>query len=716
MIDWANGRGVGFSHVVSIGDMSDADFGDLLDYLALDSATSAILIYAESITSPRKFMSAARIAARAKPVIAVKAGRSQAGARAAASHTGAMAGADAVFSAALRRAGILRVDGVRDLFDAAETLSSGLRLAGDRLAILTNGGGLGVLAADALEAAGGRLAQLSQETLARLEEKLPAAWSRSNPVDVLGEAHGDRYSAAIEALASDPGVDALLVMNCPTGVGDNREAADATAGARNRTNKPMIACWMGAATTSVPRAALAASEIPAHETPEEAVRAFLQLVEHGRNQRLLMEAPSPETPSRADREAARKIIELALADRRSLLTEPEAKAVLAAYAIPVVATVTATTPEDARRATEGMKGPYALKILSRDISHKSDVGGVRLDLEGPDAVLEAALDMLARVRRISPSARIDGFTVQPMVRRPHAVELILGAMVDPTFGPCILFGAGGVSAEVVADKSIGLPPLNAPLARDMIRQTRVSRLLAGYRDRKPADLNAITDVLVSVSNLMADLPEVQELDINPLLADAEGVIALDARIGVQPAQGAGHRRLAIRPYPKDLQGTLVAGGKHFDLRPIRPDDAERLAALAQACSPEDLRLRFHGGMRSLDARTAERLTQIDYDRELVLAALDPDHSFAGVVRMVFDPDFERAECALLVRTDRQDIGLGGALLEAALAYARTRGALSVWGHVLTENRRMLDLVRRHGGRVQYVPGEATISQVEFQLR
>jgi acetyltransferase len=716
MIDWGKGHGVGFSHILSIGDMSDADFGDFLDYLALDPATSAILLYIETITSARKFMSAARIAARAKPVIAVKGGRSTSGARAAASHTGAMAGADAIYSAALKRAGVLRVDSLRSLFDAAETLSRNVRIEGERLAIVTNGGGLGVVAADALDAGGGVLADLSAATVRALDRTLPSAWSRGNPVDILGDAQGDRYTATLEALARDPGVDAVLVMNCPTGVADTLEAARTVHRARSRAAaKPMIACWMGAASVAEPRRILSQGGIPEYDTPEEAVSAFLHLAEHRRNQAALMEVPPPREVRDTDRVRSRRIIDTVLSEGRSLLTEPEAKDLLAAYGVPVAPTRSAASPAEAAVIAREMSGPFALKILSRDITHKTDVGGVRLNLEEAADVETAALDMLHRISRNRPDARIDGFTVQPMIRRPHAQELILGAAVDPTFGPCLMFGHGGVAAEVLADRVFGLPPLNVPLALDMIRRTRIARLLAGFRDRKPADLRAIAAVLTSLSDLVVDHPDIQEIDINPLLADTDGVVALDARVAVARAAGDPAKRLAIRPWPAELVREIEVAGAPITVRPIRPDDDAALAALTQDRWPDNLRLRFHGAVRTLDTATAARLSQIDYDREMVLAAVDPAGAFAGVVRLVFDPAFEQGECALIVRTDRQHQGLGAALLRKMLDYARSRGAHTVWGDVLNENREMLQLAQQLGADLRLLEGITTHTRAVFRL-
>ncbi len=717
IIDWANGHGIGFSHLVSMGDMADVDFGDLLDFLAMDSETRAILLYAESVTAARKFMSAGRIAARAKPVIVVKAGRSAAGAKAAASHTGALAGADAVYDAAFRRAGMLRVESLRDLFDAAGTLASGLRVHGDNLAILTNGGGLGVLATDALEQSGGQLARISAQTLAALDGALPAAWSHGNPVDIIGDANGARYAAALEALTNEPAADAILVMNCPTGVADSSDAARAALAVRERhPNRPMLGCWMGEATAAAPRRMLADAGLPNYETPDEAVHAFLHLRDYARNQKALYETPvkaeAGVDPGRAN--AVKDIIRRVLDEGRSILTEPEAKAALAAYGVPVVQTATVATAKEAEAAARAIGAAVALKILSRQITHKSDVGGVRLDLETPEAVRRAAEDMLERVRRERPNAIIDGFTVQQMIRRPHARELLLGAVVDPTFGPCILFGHGGVATEVIADRTIGLPPLNPVLARDMIGRTRIARLLAGYRDRKPADLDGVSATLVALSSMMIDLPEIAELDINPLLADAGGVIALDARIVVHETP-ENTDRLAIRPWPRELAHTVKAGGQDLLFRPIRPDDAAGLVEFATRTHLSDLRLRFHGSIGRISETTAARLCQIDYDREMVLVAEETGGGLAGIVRLVFDPDFQTADVAVIVRSDLQRHGLGKLLLEDAIAYARSRGARRIIGDVLSDNTATLDLARALGADLHRHPEDATVTRVELEL-
>ena len=566
VLDWAAGRGIGFSHMVSVGDMTDVDFGDLLDYLALDGNTTAILLYVEAITHARKFMSAARAAARAKPVIVIKAGRHAEGAKAAHSHTGALAGADAVYDAAFRRAGMLRVYDLDELFDAVETLAYARTVRGNRLAIITNGGGIGVLATDSLIDYGGHLAELAPATIDKLNAVLPRTWSGGNPVDIIGDAPGTRYAAALEAVAADPGVDGILALNCPTAITSGIDAAEAVIATGVHKRRMVMTSWVGHLEAAPVRRRFAEAAIPTFETPNQAVRAFMHLADYRRNQEALMEAP-PSLPElfTPDVAAARAVLAPALAEGRTVLTEPEAKAVLAAYGIPVARTLTATTPEAAAEAARQIAGPVALKILSPDITHKSDVGGVILDLETPAAVAEEARAMNQRIAKALPKARLAGFTVGEMVRRPGAHELIIGLGEDAQFGPVVLFGQGGTAVEVIGDRALTLPPLNLKLARDVINETRIARQLKGYRDRPPAALDDIALTLVKVAQLAADIGEVAELDINPLLADDQGVVALDARVALKPrAAGEAERRFAIRPYPRELEEdvSLRQGRRH----------------------------------------------------------------------------------------------------------------------------------------------------------
>jgi acetyltransferase len=486
VIDWAAARRIGFSHLVSMGEMIDVDFGDMLDYLADDAHTSAILMYIEAVTNARKFMSAARRAARLKPVIVIKAGRYGETTRAVASHTGALAGSDAVYDAVFRRAGMLRVFDLDELFEAVETVAVARPPGGDRLVILTNGGGIGILAADALIGLGGRLAQLSAETVAQLDKVLPSGWSRGNPVDIIGDAPEERYAKALAAVFGEPNADAILVLNCPTAITSSVEAANAVIGVTGRDKRSIFTSWIGEQTAAEARLLFAENGIPTYDTPEHAARAFVHMVRYRRSQALLAETP-PSLPADfvPDSAGAHSIIERVLGAGRELLTAPESRAVLRAYGIATVEEAIAATPAEAREAAGRIGGPVALKILSPDITHKSDVGGVVLDLATPEDVAAAAAAMVERVRAIQPSARVSGFAIEPMVRRRDAQELIVGVTDDPQFGPVILFGHGGVAVEVIADRALALPPLNLKLARELMAETRVFGLLQGYRDRAP---------------------------------------------------------------------------------------------------------------------------------------------------------------------------------------------------------------------------------------
>jgi len=719
-LDWARAKGIGFSHFVSLGDSADVDFGDVLDYLGSSPDTTAILLYMESIGADeaRKFMSAARAAARNKPVIAIKAGRVAEGARAAASHTGALAGSDQVYAAALRRAGILRVYDLDELFDAAETLARARPLKGDRLAILTNGGGPGVIATDALVAGGGQLAEFGPETMRRLDALLPPTWSRGNPVDMIGDADGERYVHTLRILLDDPGVDAILVMNAPSALAPSEAAARAIIETVHQADRPILTSWLGGESAGRARRIFAQANIPTYDTPEAAVRAFLHIVRYQRNQEILSQtppsAPTDFTPSPG---AARAIVECVLEEGRELLTEPEAKSVLAAYGIPVVETRVAQTPLEAAQVSEQIGFPVALKILSPDITHKSDVGGVALGLDASDDVWSAAVTMEARISKRFPTAQLQGFTVQKMVQRPHAHELIIGLTTDPIFGPVILFGRGGTAVEVVADSSMALPPLNMSLARYLIQRTQVYKLLKGYRDRAPADLDAVCLALIQVSQLIVDRPEIIELDINPLLADAHGVIALDARIRVGVPRISGPKRLAIRPYPRELEETLtLKDGRQVLVRPIRPEDGPAHRAFVARLTPEDLRFRFLGVTREVPPSEMARLTQIDYDREMAFIATAPNEhgveETLAVVRTVSDPDNVRADFAVMVRSDLKGRGLGTALMKKMIAYCRSRGIKAIVGQVLADNQAMLRLTRQLGFTVTPLPAS---NRVEVTL-
>jgi acetyltransferase len=723
MLDWATTRGIGFSHIVSLGGMSDVDFGDMLDYLAQDPNTRSILMYIESVSEARKFMSAGRQAARLKPVLVIKSGRHAAAAKAAASHTGALAGSDAVYQAAFQRAGMLRVEGIEELFDAVETLSTRPErkpLAGNRIAILTNGGGLGVLATDFVIDEGGRMAELAPETLVALDEVLPRTWSHANPVDIIGDAPASRYAASIDVLLRDPNTDAVLAMNCPTAVVDNVAAAHVVADAAEKSSKPVFTSWIGDQGARAGRQVFMDRKIPTYETPNQAIHAFMLQVRYQRNQRLLMEIP-PAGPAWPDRDLAKaqRIVETVLSEKREWLNEFEAKALLGAYGIPIVETRTVHDAEEAAHVAVELGFPAALKILSPDITHKTDVGGVALGLESAEAVRNAAKMMLENVARAAHGARIEGFTVQRMVSRPSAFELILGIVDDATFGPVLLFGQGGTAVEIIRDKAMALPPLNRVLADDLIRRTRISKLLEGYRGRPPADFEAIAGTLMAVGDLAADLPEVCELDINPLWADQSGVIALDARVRVRPARAKGTLRFAVRPYPSDLEGRIVGrDGRAFSMRPIKPDDTPLIDDLLEHTNPEDLRMRFLSPLRRLPRQLAARLTQIDYDREMAFVVFGDESKTEAVAvgRLSEDPDRERAEYAILVRSDRQGLGIGYAMMKHLIDYARSRGVGEVFGHVLRENTHMLDLCEEFGFTRARMEGEPGVVEVLRDLR
>ena len=704
MLDWARANQVGFSHFLSLGNSADVDFGDLIDYLASDPDTRAILLYMEAVSSARKFMSAARAAARNKPVIVVKAGRSPVAAQAAASHTGALAGSDDVYDAAFRRAGMLRVDTTRALFDAAETVARIHGVEGDRLIIMSNGGGPGVMATDALIRGGGRLATLTPETIGALDAVLPPTWSRGNPVDIIGDAPAERYPAALEPLLEQGDADAVLLIHAPTAIVPAEAVARDCAPLFARKRRPVLVCWMGADAVTMADHMFARAGLPTFATPEEAVNGFLQLAAYHRNQMQLLETPpSVAEDFEPDPAAARAVVETVLAQERELLTEPESKSVLAAYGIPVVETRLAATPEELPGIAEELGYPVALKIVSPDITHKTDIGGVVLDISTPELLLAAAEAILARARNPRPEARIEGLAVQRMIEHDDAHELIAGVATDATFGPVLLFGQGGTAVETIADRAIALPPLNMALAAELVGRTRVARLLDGIRGRPAPDRRGIELTLVKLSQLISDLPEVVELDINPLLAHAHGVVALDARVRVERAATKGTQRFAIRPYPKHLETTLEFEGRSLLLRPIRPEDRPRHETFLAKNTPADMHARFFRMVRQLPASEMARFTQIDYEREMAFIAVGENEQGVeetlGVARAHADPDNVEAEFAIIVRSDIKGKGLGSALLMKLIDYCRQRGTQRLIGEAFADNDRMLKLARECGFRV-----------------
>jgi acetyltransferase len=728
VLDWAQGRGIGFSRCISLGEHADVDFGDLLDWLAVDVHTRAILLYVESVQAARKFMSAARGAARNKPVLVVKAGRSAWGQAAAASHTGALAGSDGVYDAAIRRAGMLRVDTLDDLFVAAETLAhfcgSMVQAAAstERLTLLTNGGGAGVMAADAAAFADVALAPLSEAALRSLNAVLPSSWSRANPIDIIGDAPVERYVQTLQTLLATPDAGTVLFMHAPTAIVPSAEIAAALLPIAKAAPGRVLACWLGDGAVRAARDQFQDAGIACFDTPEAAVRAFAMVLNYRCNQQQLQQTPPAQRlHAPLNLTAVRSIIDAALAQGREMLSEPEAKALLAACGVPVVGTqVVAPNVAAALLAANTAGYPVVLKILSPQISHKSDVGGVALDLADEAALRSAAMAMLQRVAQLRPDAQVSGFTVQPMVRRPQALELIVGSTVDPLFGPVILFGQGGTAVEVLADHALALPPLNEVLAQALVARTRVAKLLQGWRDVPAADAAAVTDVLLAVSELLALEPRIAEIDINPLLADAQGVVALDARVRVSAAAPGGAAHFAIAPYPNALSETWDWQGRVLTVRPIQPTDEVQHLAFLRALAPEDVRLRVFYTRRSIEHSELARLTQIDYDREMAFIATTLDaqgqEQTLGAVRAISDPDNQDAEFGVIVRSDLKRAGLGHRLMQKLISYQRSRGTQRMVALVLVENTAMLHLAQRLGFSVDMRPDDPGVRHIQLALQ
>lgn len=706
VVDWAQSKGVGFSFFASLGNMLDIGFDDLLDYLAADEQTSAVMLYVESISDAREFMSAARALAREKPIVVCKAGRFAESAQAASSHTGAMAGVDEVYDAAFRRAGIVRVTDVDELFDCAELLSKQHRLPeGERLAIITNAGGPGVMATDALLERRGRLAELKPETVARLGEFLPLAWSHGNPVDVLGDAPADRYSQALEVVLKSEEVDAALVVLTPQAMTEPLGTAHAVVRTAAEAHKPVLTSWMGEKSVRGAVDLLNRAAIPTYHTPEQAVRAFMHLVEYVRRRELLYVTPR-DVPLAftLERAALRAQFEELAASGQSVLSEDQSKALLVAYGIPVTQTARAATAEEAVRLADEIGYPVVLKVLSPQITHKTDVGGVVLDLANADAVRLAFDEIMRSTRERCADAELHGVTVQRMVVFSRGMELILGAKTDPVFGPVIMVGLGGISAELLEDYVLELPPLDDTLARRMLESLRSWPLLAGYRGRPGMDVDRLVEVLIRFSYLIAELPEITEMDLNPLVVTPEEVIAVDARVYVdfQRARASARRysHLAICPYPEEfITRRELRDGTRLVFRPIRPSDEPAWHDLLSRCSAQSLYNRFRYLFKEATHEMASRFCFVDYDREMALVAeVDREgrRELVGVGRLVADPDHETAEYAVLVADAWQGRGLGKLLTEACLSIAERWGLRSVYGETATDNTRMIHLFRSFG--------------------
>ena len=702
--DWAEPHHLGFSALVSLGNSLDVDFGDVIDFLANDPKTSAILLYVEGVRDAKAFLSALRRATQTKPVVVLKAGRHNQSSQAAHTHTGALIGDDDVFDAALSRTGAVRVHGFGQLFAAAEVLSAGRRSGGNRIGIITNGGGAGVLAADRAGDLGLDLPAPSEQTLTALDAALPAFWSRGNPIDILGDATPDAYGAAVGAALADPHYDGILVMLTPQAMTDpTGTARKVIAAIPKGNNKPVLTCWMGETAVSEGRSILSASGVPDFVTPERGVEAFSYLAIHNRNRNLSLETPGPIAEGdRYDVEGARLIIEATLAEGRSMLSDIESKAILRAFGIPINVTIEADDADEALVAAETVGFPVAMKIRSPQITHKTDVGGVRMGIVNAADAKLAFRSIVEAARAARPDATIDGVTVERMARAEDARELVIGVSRDPIFGPVILFGAGGTMVEILQDSAVGLPPLNDVLARRLIDRTKVSRLLGAFRDRPAVDRAAVIDVLLRVSELVCNLPAITGLDINPLFAGPDGVVAVDARITIArpPAKDGPYDHVAIHPYPRHLVTREHLGdGTPLIIRPIRPEDAESEAAFVRELSDEAKRFRFMGAINELSPEMLVRFTQIDYRREMALVAIAERRTGpqqVGVARYAINPDNTSCEFAIVVSDDIRNQGIGTRLMKALMEAARDHGLTRIEGTVLKENSAMLLLMKELG--------------------
>ena len=703
ILDWAQHNDVGFSSVVSMGSSTDVDFGEILDYLVSDPKTHSILMYIEGIRNSRSFMSALRAAARIKPVVLVKVGRHAAGSKAAMSHTASLVGADDVFDAAVSRAGAVRVQTITQLFTAAKALSCGFRPVGDRLAIVTNGGGPGVMATDRASDLGLTMATLSDSTIEYLNQYLPATWPHANPVDVIGDAQADRYLHAVKACLEDDNVDGVLAILTPQAMTKPLESAQVMIELSNTHSKPLLTCWMGDSQVAEARKAFAAAHKPYFRTPEPAVEVFAHLSAYYRNQKLLMQMPGPFSHHiEPDVDSARLIIEGAMQEHRKVLTEMESKALLSAFHIPVAKTMVAHSPNEALLIAQQLGFPVAMKINSHDISHKSDVGGVMLNLRNAQEVRAAYQHIVDNVQRNQPSARIDGISIEPMIVKSGGRELMIGVTTDPVFGPVITFGAGGTTVEIMGDRAVALPPLNNFLVKDLIQGTRISKMLGKFRNMAAADMDALEEVLLRVSEMVCELPLIKEMDINPLILDENGALAADARIVVEFVQPSADRysHMAIYPYPTQLVSRWqLADGTDITIRPIRPEDAQLVQKFVHDLSDETKYFRFMNSLQELTESMLVRFTQIDYSREMALVAVTEENAQEiqlGVARYAINPDGETCEFALVVADNITGKGLGNKLMTSLMDAARDKGLKVIEGEVLNNNHNMLKLMNRLG--------------------
>jgi len=729
VLDWAEIQRIGFSTVVSVGNAADVHFGDVLDYLALDPNTRSILLYIEGVRDARGFVSGLRAAARMKPVVVIKPGRNAASSRAAMSHTGSLIGADDVFDAVLERAGVVRATTITQLFAAARVLSDGHAVKGNRLAIVTNAGGPGVMATDRALDLDLVLAELSDATLHTLDGKLPAFWSRGNPVDVLGDAGPERFETALQACLDDRGVDGVIAMLTPQAMTDPLGVARVTSELARSARKPLLGCWLGEKQMQAAREHSARERLAHFRTPEAAVEAFSYLAAYQCNQRMLLQVPGPLSDrARVGIDAARWVIGKALDQDRCVLSTMESKAVLEAFRIPVTQTARAGTLTEALAMTEELGFPVVMKIDSPDITHKSDVNGVRLNIDSEDAVRDTWHQLHADAGRLKPEARIDGITVERMHSSHFGRELMVGVIRDPVFGPVISFGSGGTSVEVLRDRAVALPPLNEIIIEGMIAKTRVAKMLKRFRNMPAIDEQALEQVLLRVSEMVCELPQIREMDINPLIVDERGLVAVDARVTV--ADGVATERqatardryahMAIHPYPADLVGEhTLADGTQLTIRPIRPEDARIEQEFVRALSEQSKYFRFMQAISELTPQMLVRFTQIDYDREMALIAVqqqtDGRELQVAVARYTVDPNWTSCEFALTVADEWQGRGVGYYLMERLMEVASQRGLEAIHGEVLAANSHMLGLMQRLGFQIRTSPDETDLKRVRRSL-
>jgi len=704
ILDWALPNNVGFSNVVSLGAESDVDFGEVLDYMVSDPRTESIFLYIEGIKNARRFMSALRAAARCKPVLLIKVGKHPAGKQAVLSHTGALVGADDVFDAALRRAGVVRLSNIGQMYAAASALFSHFRPRGKRLAIITNGGGPGVMAADHAADIGIPLAQLAPTTVAQLNEALPPTWSKANPIDLIGDADPARYGVALHACLDDENVDGVLAILTPQAMTDPTQAARTMIEIAKKSDKPLVTCWMGEEQVREARLLFKGAGIPTFRTPEPAVDLFSHISSYYLNRQLLMQAPPSVSESAPPRlESARLVIETALMEGRKALGEMESKAVLAAFRIPIAQTMIARSASEAMVLAEEIGLPVVMKIVSPQIVHKSDAGGVRLNLNSLAAVRDAWLAITEDVKRKRPDAQINGIAIEPMIQKNHGRELVVGMVRDKIFGPTIVFGPGGTSVEAQGgERAVALPPLNPVLVADMLDSIKSSARLGEFRNMPPVSMSALEAVLLRISEMVCELPWITEMDINPLIVDENGAVAVDARIAIEnlPITAGRYDHMAIHPYPSQLATTFLGkDGTVVTIRPIRPEDAQLEQDFVQSLSPEARYMRFMNTIRELSPAQLTRLTQIDYDREMAFVATVIENGVeveVGVVRYATNPDGESCEFAIVVADAWQGKGLARRLMSLLIDTARSRGLKYMNGDYLAENARMLAFVSSMG--------------------